>query len=228
MQGIMWIIFFFLLGILLGLIIHLWKKNKRKFSAVLIAVLILCFVIFFGFPGENRYYLYTYSLKITPTDYSDYEIFLPLPVSDDDTVHEVIDEMAVEAEYATVETIDTNYGWALKIKGSREVEVFMEMDKGKTTFFGKPMEFAEPFTLSMLEHSDGSTNSHWIYIDLSKRFSVEIELHAKIETGKSSGIVVTMPWVQEITKQTSDIEVSFTDNGWHTAGSREATLKMSE
>jgi hypothetical protein len=228
MQGIMWIIFLFLLGILGGLIVHLWRKNYKKFSAVLIVVMILCFVIFFGIPGENRYYLYTYSLKITPTDYSDYRIYLPLPVDEAGEVHEIFDDKKVEAEYATVEVIETSRGMVLSIVGAREVEVHADMEEGKTTFFGDLLEYAEPFGLSLMIGSTNSTNSHEVFINLSNRFSVSIELHVKIETGKSNGIIVTMPWVEEITRKTSDIEVSLTDDGWQSVGSREATVTFNE
>jgi hypothetical protein len=224
MQGIMWIIFLFLLGVMGGLISHFWKKNLKKVSAALIVFMILCFVIFFGIPGENRYYLYTYSLKITPTDLSDYRIYLPLPVDTDGEVHEIFDNMKVEAEYATVEIIETARGNALSIVGASEVEVFAEMNDGKTTFFGDVMEYAEAFELSLMMSTGTSQNNHEIFINLSKRFSVNIELHAKIETGKSGGIIITMPWVEDITKQTSDIETSFTDDGWHPVNSREATI----
>ncbi|UCH89349.1 MAG: hypothetical protein JSV49_01495 [Thermoplasmata archaeon] len=216
MTGMMWIIFFFIVVILLVITKILFDRNKKKFVTVIVVLFIVVLVVFFGLEGENRWYNYHYGIMIEPTALQEYELYLPLAFSSDVGVHPVMDELQVEGENVQVDIYNTVHGSALRIRGSGEVEIYSEMVKGKTTFFGDPMEYPEDFKLDMLDHSGSGVDHHWLFVNISEGTSIRITLNAACEKGYSSGKMISMPWEEEGLWPAYTIETAIDKNGWHT------------
>lgn len=218
MAGMMWIVYFFLILLMLILSGHLHKKNKTKYTSICVVILIVLTCIFFGVQGENRWYEYHYVIKIEPTGLSSYELYFPVALDSKNQVHKIMDDIEVEGDAELVEIIDTYYGKALIVKGTGEIRIYAELVDAKTTFYGDKLSYSEPFRLSMLNHSTGGNDFHWVYLEIPERFSIDISVHAVVEKGSSDGKIISMPWQDTGGGPTYDIDTAVMDNGWHVVG----------
>jgi hypothetical protein len=221
MQGMMWIILGFIALVILIITHQLYKKNLKKSAAVMIVILLVCVGLFFGVEGETRWYNYYYVIDIKPTDLSEYQIDFPVALDSYNFIHEIMDDLEVEGEDAQISLIDSIYGKALRVKGSGEIHVYTEIVGGRTSFFEEPLKYPEGFQLNMFDRSEGGHSYHWINVNFSKRFSLQITMTASLEKGRSIGKIISMPWEEDLEGPVYKLESSVDTEGWHLLAFRE-------
>jgi hypothetical protein len=199
----------------------LLNRSRRKYAAVIVIILLVCTGLFFGLEGEKRWYEYYYIVRIEPTDLSTYEVYLPIVVDFANRKYSLMDNLELEGDIDSVEVIASEKGQALRIRARDVIEIYSEMVDAETTFYGDPLEYPERFHLNLIEHSEKDINFHWIYVNITKRYSLDISLRAMMVEGKSGGTIIWMPWEETGGGPTYDIDVALDTNGWSAAAAVE-------
>lgn len=137
---IMIFVFITIIGfVFLLLFLMILRKNKSQFKSlvktfsIMVIVLIIFLSIFYIWYSDNKV-SYEYSIEITTANNNNIELYIPIPLTNDEKISEITDYLKIEKGNGQFDIITTDYGKALQIKSSGNITLASSGKSGESVF----------------------------------------------------------------------------------------------
>jgi hypothetical protein len=162
-----------------------------------------------GVERVERSQSYEYKMHVIPDENGNYTLYVPIVISEDESVSKLTEDLQITKGVATYEIIDTEHGWALKIEGHEEV-IIESSTKEQMSF---------PYLSMLNETIDRSETTggvdFWIFYDKSigsGNITLSVQLSTQSERDWYNGLGMRK-WSSGTTREEKIEEVTLTQ-GW--------------